>query len=519
MLDRTRELQTFKIHHDDVISNDEETSDKDDKGEIQMQARALNDGNSGSCITFCQRTKLKFKMNSVFRGKILYTVCLFASRFIHGWSRGLFGSSYTDIRMISGSSLDDGSWILTSSSIGFALGSILQGFLYSRVNSKALFGITSIVCCTAFAVVPWCTVFEAMMFTYITIGVGQGVLASGTTVDIISLWGKESRVVFLGSHVVLACGHTVAPLVVAPFLVQIPHAVSFVNTSSDLGNSSSPAPPQITININQPIQYKSDIYVPFSVTSAIFLFSGIFFLALYTFHNKRQTCMETTKTDNVLTSGRNVSNRIKAFILLTVASIFFIFNGVDEVFIGFLATYCLEFFHWSKKDGALLSFIFSLLAFISRILGFLVAKWMNIMIYSVVNFVIVCLSVLGMLMASLYNYDSLVWFFAPVFGFARSCLFPLMFSWTNEYITPMTGRISSFYYTAMMLGSTLNPLLIGNLMEHIDLIWFCYLLLIESCLVLIFVGILVIATRYVLCHYGRTASNTTDKEIEQLNQH
>ncbi|XP_033761587.1 uncharacterized protein LOC117343354 [Pecten maximus] len=160
-------------------------------------ATSEKDGDT-SCMSSCQRLLLKLKTNKVYRQKMIYVVCLFASKFVCGWGKGLFGPSYIDIRMISGSNLDQGSWILTANLIGFALGSISQGFLYGRVNSRVLFGMASCVYCTAVVLVPWCTLFEAMVFSYIAIGLMQGILSSGTSTDIIRLWGKESRVVFLG---------------------------------------------------------------------------------------------------------------------------------------------------------------------------------------------------------------------------------------------------------------------------------------------------------------------------------
>ncbi|OWF55465.1 sodium-dependent glucose transporter 1A-like [Mizuhopecten yessoensis] len=496
----------------EILSNDLEECVKDEQED--SKTGTTDDGTS--CMVSFQRTRRKFKTSSLFRRKIMYTICLFFCKFIHGWGKGLFGPSYIDIRMISGTDLDQGAWILTSNLIGFALGSILQGVLYGRANNKLTFGMAICVYCVATAFVPWCKMFETMVFAHAVIGLMQGILASGTATDIIRLWGKESRVVFLGSQLMMAFGSAVSPLVVTPFLIELPQEIVNISSSTPLYTIDN----NFTDELSSPSvsqSKESQIYIPFSITAVLSLLSGIFFFVMYAKYDRKQINRLMSNSDDS-ESQRKVPKNVKLFILSMFGSILFIFNGVDEVFTGFLATYCVQFFHWSKKEGALLTFVFFVLIFISRIFGIAIEKWMNTVIFTVVNFVLLCLSVLGMLLISLYKFDTLAWFFAPLFGFVKSCLFPLTFSWTNDYITPVTGRISSFYYTTMMLGGALNPVLLGHLMEHERLIWFCYVLLIESCLILFFLAILVAATRYVVRRFGRACNKTTDKQSEHLQE-
>ena len=65
--------------------------------------------------------------------------------FLQGWIEALFGPTFPDLRLIINEDLDTASWLLTGTSIGFLVGSIVAGgdsvfvvFLFPFVDSGTL---------------------------------------------------------------------------------------------------------------------------------------------------------------------------------------------------------------------------------------------------------------------------------------------------------------------------------------------------------------------------------------------
>ncbi|OWF55466.1 hypothetical protein KP79_PYT19516 [Mizuhopecten yessoensis] len=69
-----------------------------------------------------------------------------------------------------------------------------------------------------------------------------------------------------------------------------------------------------------------------------------------------------------------------------------------------------------------------------------------------------------------------------------------------------------------MTGGAINPILFGYVMENVGLIWFCYVLLIESIAMLILIAIIVVTTRYVVNHFGRPLYASQTIEEEAINE-
>lgn len=461
------------------------------------------DQDGKSSVGSCEVNHSHARTDHRFREILMCTICLYIAKFMQGWSQALFGPSYIDLRMISSTDLASGSWILTSRFIGSTIGSTIQGVLAGRWNSKLVFGSSMIGSCIAFAVIPWCSNLTAMITGHVVLGVGLGIYASGISADIYRIWGKKSRLMLFGTQLMISLGSALAPLVSAPFLVD--HTTELLDTSSVNYNGTV----MISTNQSSTGNAQSEIYIPFSITSVMTLLSGLFFFVLYIICD-RKNASEVKKAYDVTHPVRKIPRPLKLFIIQLFGAIFFIHAGVNEVLPGFLATYCVELFHWSKKNGALISFLFFLFSMIAQVFGIAINKWINTIIYTTINFCIVFLSILGMVIISLLELDMVAWFLMSVLGFAKGVLFSMIFSWTNDYITPVTGKISGFYYICLMMGATIHPIIFGYVMENIGLIWFCYVLLIESIVMIVFVVIAIIATRYVVNHFGRPIEKTVN---------
>ncbi|OWF55467.1 Major facilitator superfamily domain-containing protein 4 [Mizuhopecten yessoensis] len=184
-----------------------------------------------SCLASFKEIRYKLKTDHRYQELIIYSICLYIGKFMQGWCQSLFGPSYIDIRMISGTDLAQGSWILTSRFIGSTIGSTIQGALYGRFNNKLTFGSSLCGNCIVLALIPWCALFEAMICAHVLLGIVHGIYVSGISVDVIELWGKDSRVAFLGCQLLITLGSALSPLAASPFLIG-QEALDLLNVSS-----------------------------------------------------------------------------------------------------------------------------------------------------------------------------------------------------------------------------------------------------------------------------------------------
>ncbi|OWF39971.1 Sodium-dependent glucose transporter 1 [Mizuhopecten yessoensis] len=94
-----------------------------------------------------------------------------------------------------------------------------------------MFSVALIIMGVAIATVPWCVMIEAMLPTYLIVGLMQGIIDTGGNAEVLQVWKQEGRVVVLGLNFVFAVGSVIAPLVVAPFLIELKDE-GLKNTSS-----------------------------------------------------------------------------------------------------------------------------------------------------------------------------------------------------------------------------------------------------------------------------------------------
>ncbi|OWF55468.1 Sodium-dependent glucose transporter 1 [Mizuhopecten yessoensis] len=151
-----------------------------------------------------------------------------------GWIKGQFGPSFPDLRLICGVDIEKGSWIVTTFYIGYTFGSILEGFLYSKVNRKLLFCACLSILAATVAVIPWCFRFEAMVSAHFVQGAMEGVLDPGGNAEILRIWGTEGgRTAILGMNFALSVGSVISPLATGPFLAETRQNKTSTNNATD----------------------------------------------------------------------------------------------------------------------------------------------------------------------------------------------------------------------------------------------------------------------------------------------
>ena len=169
--------------------------------------------------------------------------------------------------------------------------------------------------------------------------------------------------------------------------------------------------------------------------------------------------------------------KLKLLCLSILCVIMFIYNAVEDNFTGLLMTFSISHLGWSKSHGTIATSLDWASFAVGRFIGIFLVRCIKTSTILTVHLVILVLSFTAFLLASLTSQSYLIWAFVPLVGFSKSVILPSVFSWTEERILPVTGKISSLYLVTGSAGSMVTPLLFGYLMEERGSIWYIFLLL------------------------------------------
>ena len=228
---------------------------------------------------------------------------------------------------------------------------------------------------------------------------------------------------------------------------------------------------------------KTNIQYSFLIAAVLSLSSAIPFLALYWTSGTKTTGDNSEKKDIaeadfvVCKRPSRLPFKLKLSCLSILSVIMFMYNAVEDNFTGLLMTFSLSHLSWSKSRGTVATSLdWASFAF-GRFIGIFLVRCIQTSTILTGHLVILVLSFIAFLIASVTSQTFLIWVFIPLVGFSKSVILPSVFSWTEETILPVTGKISSLYLVAGAAGSMVTPLLFGYLMEEKGSIWYIYLLL------------------------------------------
>ena len=340
---------------------------------------------------------------------------------------------------------------------------------------------------------------------------------TGGNADIVSLWGAECSPFMLAIHFAFSAGGIISPFVAQPFLAT----KVFVN-------STSPVPLVNNSNIDSVVSYsdKADhnfkhdghgvsldyisyvsalpnntvasdsggkahvanygdttIQYSFLIAAVLSLTSAVPFLVLYLTSETKPKDDASKKQDITevnLESCRRPSYlpfKFKFLCLVILCAIMFIYNAVEDNFTGLLMTFSISHLGWSKSHGTIATSLDWASFAIGRFIGIFLVRCIKTSTILTGHLVILVLSFTAFLITSLTSQAYLIWAFVPLVGFSKSVILPSVFSWTEERILPVTGKIASLYLVTGSAGSMVTPLLFGYLMEERGSIWYIFLLL------------------------------------------
>ncbi|OWF40000.1 sodium-dependent glucose transporter 1B-like [Mizuhopecten yessoensis] len=496
------------------------------------------------------------RWNRFQKKKYGYSICVYAMLFIIGWIRGLFGPSFIDLQLISDVTLKLGSWISTVNFIGYALGCVTGGFLYDKINRNIFYGTGLLLIGIVTAGVPWCFVFVLMAAAHFCQGFASGMVDTVGNAEMMQMW-SDKKMMYFFMEFSYSVGVFIAPLVVAPFLsdytndisthqhmnstfdnVTYLHNISSISTvssniqfqsfgravNSTFGNETTG---NVTKHTERPTM-TSRLFIPYSISAVLAVLVCLPFFILH-FMRYMETNDDITEVNDTTKEMKQSSaddrtirvlpTKLKVVCLVLICSLMFMGISLGEGYISFIVVYCVEEIGFSPTDGALVSAVSNVCCIVAIVVAIFVSRF-NTLVYLGIHIVGTSVGVTALLFSSIGQSNLGVWISSAMVGYFRSMIFSLTFTWTNNYITPTTGKVASLFMLCTCSGSAVIPLLLGWLMEEYTNLWFCFLLIIFGVCTLILYIIGMVLTRYVTTLYGKTYDRIAVHDIyltERLN--
>ncbi|XP_060082942.1 sodium-dependent glucose transporter 1-like [Ylistrum balloti] len=181
-----------------------------------------------------------------------------------------------------------------------------------------------------------------------------------------------------------------------------------------------------------------------------------------------------------VTSSGYISTSRKVMILINIGLMSGVYTAIEESFSGFLSTFCITQFKWTTSNSSYILCAFYSCMGMGRLVAVFWVSYLNPKKILGVLCLLVSVMLLSTTLCSLQSSDSGLWLSVALLGFVFAVILPTVFTWTEEDYFPVTGHISSYLNIAADCGATVNPVIIGSMMEHYSPMWFTYILLIES---------------------------------------
>lgn len=167
-------------------------------------------------------------------------------------------------------------------------------------------------------------------------------------------------------------------------------------------------------------------------------------------------------------------------VIVFIAVVNLIYDAAEDTLGSYIVTFCVDYLEWDNVKSASLNSLYWGLSLVGGLAGIFLVQLLktNKLLYIALTFWVLLFA--GTLLASTYRVDLVLWFTVPFSGFFMVQIIPASFSWIEENVCRITGKITSLIMVATGLGLTLNPLFAGYMMQNVSFLYLIYILVGES---------------------------------------
>lgn len=325
------------------------------------------------------------------------------------------------------------SFLFTASSLGYLIGSAGGGRLYDRCKGHKLMILALVLMILMGILIPIIPVFSLLLIVMFIFGIGMGLIDIGGNVNL--LWVFQSRVgpYMNALHFSFGIGAFLSPIIV--------HNVMRLTGGS--------------------------LTWPYWILSILFL-PGL--VGLWLLKSPKNPEKQVEGAPPIKNNGR---------LVVLMMMLFFLYVGVEGGYGGWIFTYATENQIANEAAASYMNSIFWGALTLGRLISIPLAKKLKPATLLMGNF---GLSVFFLSLILIWPTNPImVWIVSAGLGLALSSVFPTLLSLGETRMT-ITGGVTGLFFLGSSSGSTLLPMLLGQIFEYIGSYQMMVALLIASCL-------------------------------------
>lgn len=310
------------------------------------------------------------------------------------------------------------SFLFTTSSLGYLLGSAGGGRLFDRYKGHQLMLFALLMMALMMALVPITSYFLLLLAIMFFLGIFQGSIDVGGNVNL--LWVYQGRVgpYMNALHFCFGVGAFLSPVI-------LHHVMRWSN---------------------------GQITWPFW-TIAVLTLPGMF--GLWTLSSP-----ENPEKDKFEEKPNSINTRL--VVLLVV--LFFLYVGVETGFGGWIFTYATQTNITSQSGASYMNSIFWGALTLGRLLSVPLARKIVPSRLLLGNFFL-AIMFLGLILVFPIN-TVMVWVASAGLGLALSSVFPTLLA-LGESRMKISGKVTGYFFLGSSLGATLIPMALGQIFEYV----------------------------------------------------
>lgn len=490
------------------------------------------DGHTDNHVSFVN----KLRRNKVYRRKFVLTLAIFWSYVNLGWVVVQIGTALPDLQSLLSIDIETASWLFTSWSLGFVVGSLFCGILYDRVNRLVIMFVCTFGVGICSVCLPHSKTFPIMITVRVVTGLFCGGIDTGANTIVPSIWGSEVGPFMQALYLFYTLGSISSPLATEPFMsfTGKGHITTTTRSNytdknycvgchdddkyravSDSKENSSNNSYAFPVTINQStfrnatqnlhnvsrgnlITEDMHIYKAFMMTGGLVLCSAIPYLIMVLIGDFDIKAKSKVKTDDVKeqeveplqvksekiivieTATQKIEGKRRYFVLAFIACVNLLYSATENSFSDFIVSFALDYLAWESTSSVWLISLYWVASCIGGLSGIFLARILRPTRLLLIAHLFWMTTFLLSLIASFYRIDVMIWIFTPSSGFFMVLIIPAAISWTEEHVCHVTGQISSLFMMATGSGIAMNPTFIGFMMEKYTYISFLCILFVES---------------------------------------
>ena len=303
-----------------------------------------------------------------------------------------------------------------------------------------------------------------------------------------TVWKNDVRTYIQIMYFLFASGGIIAPLVTTPFLST--NVDKSLPASSYVNNKTADGANETTLSNSTaeiPVFRETNVHFPFMISGILNVCAaGTFILIFFKTREHTPNVAQKNASETEKTTEKQHFSKVKYVTAVIILAILFgILTGLLESSVGLLMTFSLRHLKWTKPEGSLATTMFWVAYALGSFLCIFLVQCFRTGTLLLCYLLLSIISLSGLTAASIYMTHTPVWICFLLTGFSMSVMWPAVFTWTEERVTSVTGRIASLFLVAGSVCSMLNPLAIGYTMDKVANICYTYWILGEAVLLLI----------------------------------